>query len=227
MGRHREFDSAQALERALDIFWRQGYRGTSISDLEAAMGIGRTSIYSTFGDKEALFFAALDLYVERHMRPSLDRLTEMADVRTAILDHFRALRSFLTDPQLPLGCLLTNVATECDRGSSPLGRKLAMLIGRNESALYQALRNGQARGEIGPAVDVRAVARYFAMAIQGMSVMAKAYLDPAALDDVVASLSLSIDALLGRMPAAEELDGAMLDEPFHAVAPGMPRWRRA
>lgn len=204
MGRHREFDTGEALERALDTFWRRGYRGTSISDLEAAMGIGRTSIYSTYGDKEALFFAALDLYTDRHMGPALDRLAGATDVRRAILDHFQALRAFLTDPRLPLGCLLTNIAAESDRGASPLGRKLTILVGRNESAFYQALRNGQASGQVGQGVDARAVARYYAMAIQGMSVMAKAYHDPAALDDVVATLSLSIDATLGLAPGSDD-----------------------
>jgi TetR/AcrR family transcriptional repressor of nem operon len=197
MGRPREFDVTEALERALFVFWRQGYGGTAIPDLEKAMGIGRTSIYSAFGDKEALFLAALDLYAERYMRPHLDALAVASDVRAAIRSHFAALLAFLTNPQLPPGCLLTNMATECDRGASTIGRKLAALIGRNEAAFYQALRGAQARGEIGADTDVRSVARYFAMAVQGLSVMAKAYVDPAVLDDVVRQVFASVDGLLG------------------------------
>lgn len=110
---------------------------------------------------------------------------------------------------------------------SPLGRKLAMLVGRNERAFYQALRNGQASGEIGQSVDARAVARYLAMAIQGMSVMGKASLDPAALDDVVATLSLSIDAALGRVPKADDPGTVHAVEPAHAEDRGPPRRKSA
>jgi TetR/AcrR family transcriptional regulator, transcriptional repressor for nem operon len=208
MGRPREFDAEEALERALRIFWKQGYGGTSLPDLEKAMAIGRTSIYGAFGDKEALFLAALDLYAERHMQPHLDALMSTTNVRAAIRTHFKALLAFLTNPRLPLGCLLTNVATECDRGASPIGRKLAALIGRNESAFYKLLRNGQATGEVGPFVDPRAVARYFAMTIQGLSVMAKAYSDSSMLYDIVDRLFATLDSFLGpesaRSPAARE-----------------------
>ena len=61
-GRPREFDPAQALAAALQVFWRRGYEGASISDLTEAMGITRPSLYACFGNKEALFRQALDLY---------------------------------------------------------------------------------------------------------------------------------------------------------------------
>src|ERR1700674_4986058 len=63
-GRPRAFDVDQALDRALHLFWRKGYEGTSLSDLTRAMGINRPSLYAAFGDKETLFRKALDRYVE-------------------------------------------------------------------------------------------------------------------------------------------------------------------
>src|SRR6266566_6849635 len=63
-GRPRGFDVDEALDRALEVFWRQGYEGTALSDLTAAMGINRPSLYATFGNKEALFRQVLDRYAD-------------------------------------------------------------------------------------------------------------------------------------------------------------------
>src|SRR6266702_582567 len=63
-GRPRGFDVDEALDRALEVFWRQGYEGTALSDLTAAMGINRPSLYATFGNKEALFRKVLDRYAD-------------------------------------------------------------------------------------------------------------------------------------------------------------------
>ena len=66
IGRPRAFDVNEALDRALDVFWRKGYEGASICDLTAAMGINPPSLYAAFGNKEELFRKALDRYVEMH-----------------------------------------------------------------------------------------------------------------------------------------------------------------
>src|SRR6516225_9529344 len=63
-GRPRGFNLEQALDRALDVFWRKGYEGATLPDLTRAMGINRPSLYAAFGNKEALFKKAIDRYVE-------------------------------------------------------------------------------------------------------------------------------------------------------------------
>ena len=63
-GRPREFDLDQALEAAIEVFWRRGFEGTSLSDLTTAMELSRPSVYAAFGNKEALFRKALARYAE-------------------------------------------------------------------------------------------------------------------------------------------------------------------
>ena len=62
-GRPRAFDPDAALDRALEVFWRQGYEGTALTDLTAAMGISKPSLYAAFGNKEELFAAVIDRYI--------------------------------------------------------------------------------------------------------------------------------------------------------------------
>src|SRR4051812_3805314 len=84
MGRPRSFDSDAALDRALEVFWRQGYEGTAISDLTKAMGINNApSLYNAFGNKEQLFRKVLDRYADgpaRYIREAFDQPTARAAV---------------------------------------------------------------------------------------------------------------------------------------------------
>ncbi|MET0886036.1 MAG: helix-turn-helix domain-containing protein, partial [Mycetocola sp.] len=73
-GRPRGFEADLALDAAVDVFWRRGYDGASLSELTAAMGINRPSLYAAFGDKAQLFQSALHRYVERNMGYVTDAL---------------------------------------------------------------------------------------------------------------------------------------------------------
>ncbi len=64
MGRSKEFEERVVLQKAMELFWKQGYEKTSLSDLVEHMGIHRRSLYDTFGDKHTLFLKAIDLFGE-------------------------------------------------------------------------------------------------------------------------------------------------------------------
>ena len=91
MARPKEFDRDKVLDRATRLFWERGFGGTSISDLEAAMGIGRTSIYAAFGAKEDLFMAAIDHYDATYSIKLRNALTSGLPVRQAIVLYFDEL----------------------------------------------------------------------------------------------------------------------------------------
>src|ERR671918_521967 len=101
-GRPREFDLDEALERAMEVFWRQGYEGTSLGELTAAMGINRPSLYAAFGNKEALFRKALDRYVDERMA-FIRAAIEEPTARRAVEALLRGYAASVTNPGTPPG----------------------------------------------------------------------------------------------------------------------------
>ena len=184
MARPRAFDEREVLERATRLFWQRGYGGVSFADLEAATGILRTSIYAAYGDKEGLFIAVVDHY-DAHYSAQLRAALRAAPTAWAGVEgYFARLLAAFADPALPLGCLVTNVAVEGDRGQSRIGRRIAASIGLAEAAFVDVLGRAQARGEFSAEADPRALARHLVAVTHGLAVLAKAFGDRAALADV-------------------------------------------
>ena len=112
IGRPRAFDTEVALDRALEVFWRKGYQGASLSDLTGAMGINRPSLYAAFGNKEELFGKVLDRYAEGptgYMAQALRAPT----AREVARRFLRGVIDQLTDKRTPRGCLLVQSALVC------------------------------------------------------------------------------------------------------------------
>ncbi|SEF90896.1 DNA-binding transcriptional regulator, AcrR family [Nonomuraea solani] len=111
-GRPRAFDVDAALDRALEVFWRQGYEGASLSDLTAAMGINRPSMYAAFGNKEELFVKALDRYVSGPGAFAADALAAPT-VREVIERLVNGAIDLTTGDDAPVGCLMVNSVHAC------------------------------------------------------------------------------------------------------------------
>ncbi|MEU8663441.1 TetR/AcrR family transcriptional regulator, partial [Actinoplanes philippinensis] len=103
-GRPRGFDSEAALDRAIEVFWRHGYEGASLSDLTDAMGINRPSMYAAYGNKEELFKRAIARYAEADMAYAREALA--APTAYQVIERFlRANADALTRADRPHGCL--------------------------------------------------------------------------------------------------------------------------
>lgn len=171
-GRPREFDADEALDKALHVFWRQGYEGASLSDLTEAMGISRPSLYAAFGNKEELFRRALDRYAEHGpgtvQRDALNEPTARAVAKRLL--HGTA--HCLTDPSNPRGCLAVQGALSCGEAAEQIKAELCNRRAAGEAALSERFERAKAEGDLPSQSDPRALARYVMTVQQGMSVQA-------------------------------------------------------
>jgi AcrR family transcriptional regulator len=178
-GRPREFDKDSVLDRAMLVFWRNGYEGTSLSDLTAAMNINRPSLYSAFGDKEQLFFQVLERYLETYGTKGVRQLATHANIEMAIAAFFDCVVEQLTDSCLPPGCLIANSTLECGGNRfEAIGRRLSQCHAETEAALYRRLRLAQTQEQISKAEDVQALAQFFTATMLGMGAIARTNPDP-------------------------------------------------
>jgi AcrR family transcriptional regulator len=190
IGRPRAFDLNEVLNRALAVFWRQGYEGTSLADLTAAMGISPPSLYAAFDSKAGLFRAALDRYVTGHA----DFMTQVLAAPTA-----REVATILlcgaaesqTRPGAPPGCLLVQAALSCSAEGEPIRRDLIRRRSADEAALCARFEQSRIAGDLPADADPAALARYLTIVTQGMSVHAAA---GASREDLQAAVELALRA---------------------------------
>lgn len=171
MGRPRVFDVDEALDRALRVFWRKGYEGTSLSDLTRAMRISRPSLYAAFGNKEQLFRRVLDRYAEGPAAYVEEALAEPT-ARAVVERLWRGAVDQLTAPRSPRGCLLVQGALACGDEAEPIRRELATRRGAGVAALRARFERAVAERDLPPGSDPGELARYAAAVTHGMAVLA-------------------------------------------------------
>lgn len=184
-GPAKQFDPQRALERARDLFWRRGFDGTGLSELEAELGVGRKSLYDTFGNKRALYLAALEHYGESVIaaicngleRPGASALANLERVLVKLALHHGSGKS--------LGCLLgvglAQVQRDDDEFAAALRRELARLQRAFERSLRRALEEGELRESVRP----RDAARQLVALVQGLALLGRISDSPAALRGAV------------------------------------------
>jgi TetR/AcrR family transcriptional regulator, transcriptional repressor for nem operon len=185
VARTKEFEPEKALTRAMDLFWRRGYEATSVHDLLEEMGIGRGSMYDTFGDKRALFLAALERFEETRVSRADEILEGSASAVEGIRRLFETTIEGLVSYEPRRGCLLANTAVELAPHDEQIAGSISCYIRRTEDAFERALVRGRATGEIPADKDPKALARFLVSILHGVRVLARAGVDRAVLDDSV------------------------------------------
>lgn len=171
MGRPREFDLDEALDRALEVFWAKGYEGTSIPDLTEAMGINRPSLYAAFGNKEELFRKALDRYAEKPAGYVREALAEPT-ARAVMEKLLRGAADSLSDRKHPRGCLLVQGALACGEEADSVRREVASRRDAGLTALRERFERAKAERDLPANLEPGDLARFVFVAIYGMSVQA-------------------------------------------------------
>jgi AcrR family transcriptional regulator len=168
-GRPREFDTDDALDRALEVFWRKGYEGASLAELTEAMGINRPSLYAAFGNKEALFRRALDRYADgpaAYTREALNAATARQVAERLLLGAADAL----TDPCHPPGCLGVMGALTCGEAAESIREELCTRRMSFEKLLRLRLERARSEGDLPADTNCADLARLVMTITQGMSV---------------------------------------------------------
>jgi len=192
-GRPRAFDIDEALDAALQVFWREGFLSASLSDLTAAMGINKPSLYAAFGDKQALYLAALERYAAQHLRAPAERLDANPEGRAAVHDFLRALSALFASPALPGGCFIVNGSADSGAITMPKAVESALqkALRGNEALLRARLQRAADDGQLPVGHEPAALASFFMATVAGMSVMAKNGAGRAVLD-AVADTALAV-----------------------------------
>jgi AcrR family transcriptional regulator len=172
VARQREFDRVDTLNQALEVFWQKGYAGASTSDLLEAMGIGRQSMYDTFGDKQSLFLEALRRYCEASTAELLRGLK--GDSPLGAIDNM--LQTFAGRPKRDnaKGCMGVNAICEFGVADAAINAVRDHNGAQINQAVEATLRAAAAAGEIPSGTDIGQAAAFVSATLSGMKVSAKA-----------------------------------------------------
>ena len=171
MGRAREFDADEGLDRAMTVFWRKGYEATSLSDPTDAMGINRPSLYAAYGNKEELFRKALERYGEGPSSYERDALAQPT-ARAVAEGLLRGAADVQTDPATPAGCLAVLGTTYCAEESSPTGKTLIAFRLAGHATIRERFERARAEGDLPADADPKALTQYIGTVVCGMAVLA-------------------------------------------------------
>ena len=171
LGRPRTFDVDEALDRALQVFWRKGYEGASLSELTEAMGINRPSLYAAFGNKEELFRKALDRYADGPAAYTREALN--APTARGVLERLlHGAAEALTHPDYPPGCLGVHGALSCGEAAESIRDELSARRAAYEVLLRQRLERARTEGDLATDIACADLARLVMTVMQGMAVQA-------------------------------------------------------
>jgi TetR/AcrR family transcriptional repressor of nem operon len=184
MARTKEFDPDAALQSALELFWRRGYEATSMADLVEHLGIGRASLYATFGSKHELYLRALDRYERTGLTGIVRELSQPGPALPAVRGVVRRYAAEAADERLRLnGCMITNTAAELAPHDPAAARRVERNWDHLETLLHSALVRAQSQGELPAGRDPLTLARTLLVLMQGLRVVGKASADPARVRD--------------------------------------------
>jgi TetR/AcrR family transcriptional regulator, transcriptional repressor for nem operon len=187
----RQFDESDVLEKALEVFWRQGLHATSMLDLAHASGVQRGSLYNAYGGKEEMFLRAFEIYAERFLN-NVRKALDDPDPKRALQAFFKVAIANMTVGSPARGCLTTKTATELDRNEPRIQERLRRLLDDLEDIVRTALSSAQARKKM--ALPPAQAAQVIVTFTRGLAVMERVHQDPNRLNEGAAAL---IRALTG------------------------------
>lgn len=200
-GRPRAFDEDQALDNAIEVFWRLGYEGASMAALTQAMGINKPSLYAVFGSKEQLFARALERYglaYHEHLDPVLAQPTAYEVIES----YLRSIAESATAGRVP-GCLSIQGGLACAPNNAHIPQLLAEYRRGLEDAVATALAKTAGTSRPAAEIDTAALAGYAVTVAQGLAVHAAGGVTQARLDAIVDVALAGLTNMLAHQTAGD------------------------
>jgi TetR/AcrR family transcriptional repressor of nem operon len=195
MARTKAFESDTALAEAMALFWERGYEATSIRDLTAQTGLSSSSLYATFGDKHAVYLAALARYREREVGEMRRRLAADRPLR----ETMRAIATEIIDTLLAdeerRGSFTLNAAVELGGHDPAVSAQLRAHFEDIRALLAERLRDAQAHGEIALSNEPDALAHYLLFGFYSLALMVKVYPERARLEQTAKLVLAALDCM--------------------------------
>jgi TetR/AcrR family transcriptional repressor of nem operon len=192
MARPKEFIVEEALEKAMEVFWKKGFEGSSFQDICAHTGVQKASLYGAFGDKKALYLAALTMYTEhgfRDMESALESSQDPAEALGEALAHTLSQQKSSTTK----GCMCVNAAVELGGLDDEITTALNLHFERMRTLLATTFERGQAVGEFRSEIDPKVAGAFLQVLWYGLYVAARSGQCPQSLIPVA---ELAVEALV-------------------------------
>jgi TetR/AcrR family transcriptional repressor of nem operon len=191
MARTKVFNEEEVLNKALELFWEKGYNATSAQDLVDGLGISRSSLYDTYGDKYQLFKNSLLQYRKKFAGAMIDMIGKSTDSEKTLNDVFHYVVTESLQEKCSKGCFMVNSSIEL----APHNSEIAEIVNSNmqdiEEALVQLIKKGQEAGQFSKSHTPRSLARFVFNTISGLRVASKSGADKKVFDDIV-KVTLSV-----------------------------------
>ncbi|MEM7539431.1 MAG: TetR/AcrR family transcriptional regulator [Chloroflexota bacterium] len=187
-GRHRSFDKDVALEKAMRIYWRNGYTNTSIEDITREIGITKPSLYAAFGNKEQLFIAAVEQYTQQYLRPNFEHLTHPTQLlHQRLRNCLRSIARLFSPPNSSGGCLLAHSLCEFTADGMPekAAQFLSDLNQQQEQMLVHFFSEEKTKGNLKHESSPQVVALFFMTISGGIAALARCGTELDKLDEMI------------------------------------------
>lgn len=173
-GRPRQFDTSEALERAIGVFWQQGYAATSVDDLSAAMALSRPSLYNAFGNKADLYRAALRYFCGRLDEGIEQSLLAEDSLRGGLQAFYEQALQVYFSQSPALGCLMMCTAPAEALNHADVKADLLSLINRVDNLLSARIRQAIKTGELPANTNAKQWAKLLQAALHSIALRARA-----------------------------------------------------
>ena len=161
------------VERAMHLFWRRGYKKTSVEDLIQDAGVNRFSLYETFGGKHGLYLKALDKYRDDVFLKRMDQIDHYENGLVGIKEYFESLEQFLIDSEGNFTCLMMNSQIELVPKDKKVAKKVSFYFEKMEATFSRALARAKNAGDLAENTNINDLAKLLTGSAQGMCVMSK------------------------------------------------------